>query len=282
MGKKLDGAGKLAVVTGASSGIGLELARLCAADGYDLIIVADEEAIEDAAVDLRASGVTVLAVMADLATTAGVDQLLDAIASDGRDIDQLIANAGRGLGQAFLDQPFEDIMLVVNTNVTGTIYLLHKALPAMVDAGRGRVLLTGSIAGIMPGSYQAVYNGTKAFIDNFAYAIRNELKDTGVSISVLMPGPTDTEFFARADMLDTKVGRDSKMDAAKVARIGYDAMQSGEASVVAGMENKVQAAMASILPKTAGAEQHRKMAEPDDDREAHAQDRVPGDGGRAS
>jgi short-subunit dehydrogenase len=134
----------------------------------------------------------------------------------------------------------------------------------MVDAGNGRVLITGSIAGILPGSFSAVYNGSKAFLDNFAYGLRNELKDLGVTITCLMPGPTDTNFFERADMLDTKVGQEGtkKDDPADVARTGYDAMMRGEASVVHGMMNKVQAAMGNILPKTASAEQHRKMAEP--------------------
>ena len=132
----------------------------------------------------------------------------------------------------------------------------------MRAAGRGRVLITGSIAGILPGSFSAVYNGSKAFLDNFASGLRNELKDTGVSITCLMPGPTDTAFFDRADMADTKVGEGKKDDPADVARTGYDAMLKGEASVVHGIKNKMQAAMANVLPKTASAESHRKMAEP--------------------
>jgi uncharacterized protein len=273
MAKKMQGAGKLSVVTGASTGIGLELAKLCAKDGFDLIIAADEPRIEQAAAELHQLGATVTPVETDLSTTVGVDRLLEAIRADGRPVHHLMANAGRGLGHGFLDQDFEDILLVLNTNVTGTIYMLHKLLPQMVAQGEGHVLITGSIAGILPGSFQAVYNGTKAFIDNFAYGLRNELKDTGVSISLLMPGPTDTEFFERGDMMDTKVGQDKKMDAGKVAKIGYEAMMKGEASVVAGVQNKIQAAMAQTLPKTAAAEQHRKLAEPKTDKKAKIKDR---------
>jgi uncharacterized protein len=252
---------KLAVVTGASTGIGLELARICAENAYDLIVAADEPEIEDAAEDLRRTGVTVTAVQADLATTEGVDQLLAVVG--GRPIELLFANAGRGLGRAFLDQSFEDIMRVVNTNITGTIYLLHKVSANMQMRSAGKILITGSIAGTMPGSFQAVYNGTKAFIDSFSFALRNELKDSGVTVTCLMPGATDTEFFDRADMLDTKVGQDeSKADPADVARTGYDAMMKGEGSVIHGMGNKVQVAMGKLMSDTAKAEQHRKMAEP--------------------
>jgi short-subunit dehydrogenase len=135
----------------------------------------------------------------------------------------------------------------------------------MRSQGQGRILVTGSIAGFQPGSFQAVYNGTKAFIDSFVAALRNEMKDVeGVTLTCLMPGATDTEFFARADMLDTKVGSDTEalMDAGEVARIGFDAMLDGEADVVAGWKNKAMVAMSKVLPSQVVAEQHRKLAEP--------------------
>lgn len=255
----------LAVVTGASSGIGYELAKLAAQNGYDLIIAADEASIVEARQALAAFGVEVEAVHADLSQTEGVDEVLDVIA--GRQVDALMANAGRGLGHAFLDQDFNEIMHVVDTNITGTIYLLHQLARRMRDADQGRILITGSIAGLMPGSFQAVYNGTKAFIDSFAWALRNELKDTNVTVTCLMPGPVDTGFFERADMLDTKVGADpKKSDPADVARTGFDAMMKGEGDVVAGFKNKLQATMAAITPQSVLAEQHRKMAEPGSDR----------------
>ncbi|MBP0437599.1 SDR family NAD(P)-dependent oxidoreductase [Tianweitania sediminis] len=253
---------KLAVVTGASTGIGLELAKICANDGYDLIVVADEAEIESAADQLRPSGNDVKAVQADLATINGVDQLYQAVKAGGRPVDILMANAGRGLGHAFLDQDFTDIRHVVDTNITGTIYLVHKIGRDMRSANHGKILFTGSIAGFMPGAFQAVYNGTKAFVDSFAFALRNELQDTAVTVTCLMPGPTDTEFFERADMLDTSVGQGKKDDPAMVARTGYDAMMRGDGDTVSGWKNKIQSAIATVTPSGMLAEQHRKMAEP--------------------
>lgn len=250
----------LAIVTGASSGIGLELARCCAAKGFDLVIAADEPAIQEAANTLRGSGVEVVACEVDLATTEGVDQLCDACA--GRTVGALLANAGRGLGGAFLDQDFDRIRHVIDTNVTGTLYLLHRVGRQMRDRGRGRILITGSIAGLMPGTYQAVYNGTKALLDSFSYALRAELKDSGVTVTCLMPGATETEFFERADMLDTKVGTEKKQPPEEVARIGFEAMMKGDGDVVAGWNNKLRAAISHVLPSSVLAEQHRKMAAP--------------------
>ncbi len=251
----------LAVVTGASSGIGYELARLAAEDGYDLVIAADDPAIVEAQAALEQNGVRVDSLQVDLSTTEGVDRLLDLVG--GRSVDALMANAGRGLGHGFLDQNWDEARFVIDTNITGTAYLIQKVARDMRERDRGKILITGSIAGLMPGSFQAVYNGTKAFLDSFAWALRNELKDTNVTVSCLMPGPTDTEFFERADMMDTKVGSDpKKADPADVAKTGYQAMQKGEGDVVAGFKNKLQAAMAAVTPQSVLAEQHRKMAEP--------------------
>jgi uncharacterized protein len=250
------------VITGASSGIGLELARLAAQNGSDILIVSDTAEIETAAAELRSTGVKVEALQADLATTAGVDALYDRAKSIGRPVDGLFANAGRGLGKGFLDQDFADIQRVIDTNVFGTTYLLHKFVRDMRAINSGRVLLTGSIAGLMPGSFQAVYNATKAYVDSFSYALRNELQDTDIVISVLMPGPTDTDFFETADMLDTKVGTDKKADPAAVAKAGYDALMRGDAHEVAGFGNKLQAMMTRFLPDGTLAEMHKNMAEP--------------------
>jgi len=248
-----------AIVTGASSGIGLELAREAALRGYDLLIAADRSLDEQAAA-LRAHGGTVVAVETDLATREGVDTLFGHVAN--RRVDALLANAGHGLGKAFLDQDFAEVQHVINTNVTGTIDLVQRVGKQMRRQNSGKILFTGSIAGYMPGTFQAVYNGTKAFIDSFSYALRNELKDTGVTVTCLMPGATDTDFFARADMLDTKVGTEDKADPAEVAKTGFEAMEKGEAGVIAGVSNKLRAALASFVPDTMLAEQHRKMAEP--------------------
>ena len=249
-----------AIVTGASSGIGLELAKICAQEGFDLLIAADRPEIETAADHLRRLGAGVTALETDLAATAGVDQLWAAAA--GRPVDALLANAGHGLGHGFLDQDFDDARHVIDTNITGTIYLVQLVARTMRTRGQGRILLTGSIAGFTPGTYQAVYNGTKAFVDSFSFALRAELKDTGVTVTCLMPGATETDFFARADMLDTKVGQSKKDDAADVARVGFDAMMRGDGDVVSGWKNKLESAIANVTPAGVLAEQHRKMAEP--------------------
>jgi short-subunit dehydrogenase len=250
----------LAVVTGASSGIGYELAKLCVEHGYDLAVAADEPSIVEARQAFEAMGAAVRAVQTDLSTEEGVQDLLDLIGDEPVDI--LCANAGHGLGHGFLDQEWAKARHVIDTNITGALYLVHNIGQGMRSRERGRILFTGSIAGLMPGAFQAVYNGTKAFVDSFSFALRNELKDTEVTVSCLMPGPVDTEFFERADLMDTKVGQGKKADPAKVAKIGFDAMMKGEGDVVAGFMNKVQAAIAAVTPQTQLAEMHRGMAEP--------------------
>jgi uncharacterized protein len=225
----------LAIVTGASSGIGYELAKCCAEHRFDLLVAADQPAIHDAAQDFRALGAAVEA---------------------------LLANAGHGLGHGFLDQDFTTVRHVIETNITGTIYLIQKVGRDMRARDRGRILITGSVAGFMPGTFQAVYGGTKAFLNSFAFALRNELKDTHVTVTCLMPGATETEFFERAGMLDTKVGQQEKDDPAEVARAGFDAMIKGEGDVVAGWKNKLQTTMANVPPAEMLAERHRQIAEP--------------------
>src|SRR3954469_12567109 len=251
---------KLAVVTGASTGIGYELAIQCAKHGFDLIVAADEPQISQAAMIFRKEGVEVEAIEANLATTEGCDKLYGALR--GRPVDALLANAGRGLGRAFLDQDWVDIRYVIDTNVTGTVYLIQKIARDMRARNEGKILITGSIAGFMPGTYQAVYNGTKAFLDSFSFAIRAELKDTAITVTCLMPGATETDFFERADMMDTKVGTEKKDAPEEVAEIGFKAMMSGEGDGVSGWYNKLQSAIANITPAGMLAERHRKMAEP--------------------
>jgi len=255
-------ADKFAIITGASTGIGAELAKLAAKDGYDLLVVADTPFV-DASAGLHGLGVDVQTLEVDLSTFEGVDQLLGAAGS--RPVDLLCANAGHGLGRAFLEQDPAQWRHVVDTNVTGTIYLLQKVLGPMVGRNAGKVLLTGSIAGFIPGSFNAVYNGTKAFVDNFTEALRNEIKESdGVTLTTLMPGVTDTEFFDRAGLgADTAVGADdNKADPAKVAKDGWDALMAGKGHIVSGWSNKLQVAAAGLVPQSMLAEQHRKMAEP--------------------
>ncbi|HEX3495562.1 MAG TPA: SDR family NAD(P)-dependent oxidoreductase [Methylocella sp.] len=252
----------LAVVTGASSGIGFELAKYAAEKDYDLIIAADEPQIQTAAEKLRAIGAQVIAVQADLATREGVDKLYDAIRACGRPVDALLANAGHGLGGAFLDQDPNAWRNVIETNIIGTLDLIQRVGRDMRDSNEGKILITGSIAGFIPGSYQAVYNASKAFLDSFAFALRNELKDTDVTVTCLMPGATETEFFDRAGMEDTKIGAGKKDDPAGVAKTGFEAMLKGEGDVVTGWMNKLQTAFANITPSDMLAERHRKQAEP--------------------
>jgi uncharacterized protein len=253
---------QLAVVTGASIGIGLELARLCAKNKFDLIIAADEPLIEDAAKELNRSGVKCTPVQCDLSTAEGVAALTSAIAAAGRPVDALLANAGRGLGHAFLDQDLNEALKVIHTNIDGTIRLVYAVGGEMRTRGQGRILITGSIAGLMPGTFQAVYNGSKAFLDSFSVALNNELKDSGVTVTCLLPGATETDFFERADMMDTAVGTSEKMSAAAVAKIGFDAMMKGELEVVAGLGNKMRAAMSHVVPDSVLAQTHRKHAAP--------------------
>jgi short-subunit dehydrogenase len=252
----------LALITGASTGIGLELAKYAASQGYDLVIAADEPAIRDRADELRSSRNTVTAVEADLATDAGVDELVDTVRSLDQTLNVVCANAGRGLGHAFLDQDFHDIRKVVDTNITGTLRLLHALGQDLKAQGHGHIMITGSIAGFMPGTFQAVYNGTKAFLDSFSFALRAELEGSGVTVTCLMPGATETEFFARADMLDTAVGEGRKDDPAFVAKVGFDAMLRGDGDVVSGWKNKLMSTLALVTPSAVLAKQHRRMAEP--------------------
>jgi len=250
---------RLAIVTGASSGIGLELAKCAAQDGFDLIVAADTPFVE-AAPALKEFGVEVEQVEADLATRQGVDQLLGIIGH--RPVDVLVANAGHGLGHGFLDQSPEEWMHVINTNITGTLMLIQPIVRKMVERGSGKVLITGSIAGHLAGAFQAVYNGSKAFIDSFAAALNEEIKGSDVTITCLKPGATETNFFHRAELEDTKVGQANKDDPADVASAGWNAMKKGEPSIIYGVKNKLQVAAAELMTDATTAKLHRAQAEP--------------------
>jgi short-subunit dehydrogenase len=236
-----------------------------AQEGFDLLINAEDAELDQAETRLQAeSEDRVTPLRADLATAQGVEELHDRIRALGRPVDALAVNAGIGSGGAFVDTDLDRELRLVDLNVRSTVHLTKLVLADMVERGEGRILFTSSIASSMPGPYQAVYNASKSFVQSFALAIRNELEETGITVTSLMPGPTETEFFERADMLDTKVGADDKDDPAEVARQGYDALMAGEERVVAGsLMNKVQASVAGrLLPDSAKAEMHRKMAEP--------------------
>jgi uncharacterized protein len=256
---------EFAVVTGASSGIGFELAKQFAEHGYDLLVCAEDAAIDQAAADLRRDGQNqVIPVRADLATFNGVEELYAAILETGRPVDAIAINAGRGIGGDFVRMTdLDDELNVIAVNVTSTVHLAKRVLPDMVSRGSGRVLFTSSIASMMPGTYQAVYNASKSFVQSFAEALRAELNDTDVVVTSLMPGPTDTNFFHRAEMDDTKVGASKKDDPALVAKQGFEALMDGKEKVVAGSaKTKVQGAASKVMPDKAKAAMHRKMAEP--------------------
>lgn len=259
----------LAVVTGASSGIGFELAKVFAAEGFDLLIAAEDAELTGAQEELKASGAEVQAHRVDLASEASVIEFYRHIQNTGRPVDALALNAGVGAGGAFATETeLGDELNLIDLNVRSTVHLCKLVVADMVERDEGRILFTSSVASTMPGAFQAVYNASKSFVQSFALAIRNELKETGVTITSLMPGPTDTEFFERAEMQDTKVGSEEKDDPAEVARQGYDALMAGKERVVGGsLKNKAQVAASKVLPDSAKAEKHREMAEPGSARE---------------
>jgi short-subunit dehydrogenase len=251
----------LVLVTGASSGIGLELAREFAEHGFDLIIAAEDDELITAAQQLRGEA-NVEAVQVDLSTPEGVDELYRHVRE--RPLAAAALNAGIGAGGAFAtDTDLDQELRIVDLNVRSTVQLAKYVVRDMVARGEGRILFTSSIAATMPGAFQAVYNASKSFVQSLALALRNELKDSGVSVTALMPGATDTEFFERADMLDTKVGAGEKDDPADVARDGFEALMAGDERVVShSLKTKAQAAASRVVPDSVKAGQHRKMAEP--------------------
>jgi short-subunit dehydrogenase len=254
----------LAVVTGASSGIGFELARQFAEHGYDLIIAAEDSAINAAAQQLQ-NGAAVEAVQVDLATADGVEELYQRIRAHGDQVDAVALNAGIGMGGDFATETdLNQELKLVDLNVRSTVHLAKRVVGDMVKRGSGKVLFTSSIASTMPGTYQAVYNASKSFVQSFALALRAELKDTGVTITSLMPGPTETEFFERADMMDTKIGAsDSKDDPADVAKDGFEALMAGKERVVShSLSTKAQGRGSRLMPDGVKAKLHEKMAEP--------------------
>jgi short-subunit dehydrogenase len=253
----------LALVTGASSGIGYELARQFAENGFDLIVNAEDLGLATAAQELRGTGATVSEVQADLRSAEGVDALWAAVGATGRQLAAAALNAGVGQGGAFVDTDIADEQEIIDVNVSSTVRLAKHVLRDMSGRGEGRVLFTSSIASTMPGTFQAVYNASKSFVQSFAEALQEELKDSGVTITSLMPGPTETNFFHRADMDDTKVGSSSKDDAAQVAKQGFEALMKGEKKLVAGgLGTKAQGVAAKVLPDSVKGVLHRQMAEP--------------------
>ncbi|MBV8833856.1 MAG: SDR family NAD(P)-dependent oxidoreductase [Acidobacteriaceae bacterium] len=254
---------QFAVITGASSGIGYELAKQFAQNGFDVLIASAGEGIRSAARDLEALGVKVQAVQADLATHEGVHELQSAIQSSGRPLDAIAINAGVGVSGRFVETDLAEELNMVDLNVTSTLHLAKFAVREMVQRGSGRILFTSSIAGTMPTPYETVYGATKAFVRSLSEGLREELKDTGVTVTALMPGATETNFFHRAGADDTKLGASEKDDPAEVAKEGFEAMMAGKDHVVAGsFKNKMQAAAGYTLPDPLVAKAHAGQSAP--------------------
>ncbi|BBY46032.1 SDR family NAD(P)-dependent oxidoreductase [Mycolicibacterium celeriflavum] len=251
----------LALVTGASSGIGFELAKLFADDGYDLVVAADDDAIHASADKLAAGGTAVRAVQVDLRKEDEVDRLYSSATEGGRRLDAVALNAGTGGAGRFVDRGLEEDLNIIDLNVRGTTQLAKFVLADMVGADSGKLLFTSSIVAAMPGSYQTVYNASKSFVQSFAEALQDELRDTGVTITSLMPGPTDTNFFRRAGMLDTLVGRMPKDDPGKTAKEGYDALMRGDKKVVASSPlSKAMGLVNRVLPDSVKAASNRLIS----------------------
>lgn len=254
----------LAVVTGASNGIGYELAKQFAQNGFDILVTATGPSIDEAAQAFEKLGAKVETVQADLATYDGVETLYSRIQATGRPVDAIAINAGVGVGGDFArETDLQDELNLINLNVVSSVHLAKRVVKDMVERGKGRILFTSSIAAIMPGPFEAVYAASKAFIHSFSQGIRNELKDTGVIVTALMPGPTETNFFHRAGMDDTNVGANQKDDPAEVAKQGFEALMAGQDDIIAGsLKTKLQGNISKVLPDTANAEMHRQLSEP--------------------
>lgn len=253
----------LAVVTGASSGIGLEIAARLAELGHDLVVTAEDADLALAAEGLTQHGRAVRAVRADLTEPAGVDALVTDVTGTGRPLDVLVLNAGTGAGGAFLDVPLDDHLRTIALDVVAPVRLARALVPAMVARGVGRVLVTSSVAALMPGPYYATYAASKAFDLSFAQALRYELRDTGVTVTALLPGPTDTDFFEQAGMEDTRVAHGGKDDPADVARQAVDGLLAGDEKVVVrSVRARGQAAAGALLSDGAGAALQARFTEP--------------------
>lgn len=253
----------LAVITGASSGIGYELAKIFAKNNFSLLVAAEDPGIVEAAATFRHLGVDVDAIQVDLSSFDGVEKLYEKIQSLGQPVDSLVLNAGVGVGGEFLKTDLMQEINMIQLNVNSLVHLSKRVLRDMVSHGHGRILFTSSIAAEMPGPYYAVYAATKSFVQSFAEALRIEVKDLGITVTALQPGATDTNFFARADMLDTKAGSGKKDSAADVAKDGFKALMDGKDHVVAGsFQNTIQSTMAKFITESQGAIMQGQQTKP--------------------
>lgn len=262
-------ADQMALVTGASSGIGYWLAKELASRGYDLVICSAGERLVAAGTDFQNSGVEVIEVSADLATREGVDALWKKVLQLGRPVDVACINAGIGVGGLFSETELETELKMVELNCVGVVHLAKHVVKHMLELNAGRILITSSIAGEMVAPREAVYAATKAFDLSLAHSLRYELRDTGVSVTALQPGPTDTDFFHRAGMDNTKTGTEGKHESQPqdVARQGLDALFEGKDHVyAASFKTKMEGMLANAVPGAVKGAMHEKMAKPLDDK----------------
>ena len=255
----------LALVTGASSGIGRELAKQFAEHGFDLIVAAENVELDDAVEELRSMGAVVAPVSVDLTERADVERLVAAYRGSGRPLDAAALNAGVGVGGAFVETDLDAELNLVELNCASTVHLAKRVAQDMVARGEGRILFTSSVASQAPEPFQTVYAASKAFVQFLALGLREELIDTGVTVTALLPGPTDTEFFDRADLTDTRLGAsEHKDDPAQVARQGFEGLMKGEASVFAGsVTSKLMGKLSAVLPDALAGKSHKPMTRPD-------------------
>lgn len=259
-----DAGRKFAVITGASSGIGYEFAKACAGEGFDVMLIA-EQGVDAAAEKLRSEGAPVSTLQVDLSTYDVNEGVAAAIMQGSRPVDVLALNAGIVVGGPFLETDLARDLSLIQLNIGSAVHLSKRLLPAMVARGEGRVLITSSVAATMPGPYYATYAASKAYLLSFAEAIRYELKDTGVTVTALLPGPTDTEIFDRAGMQNTPVNEGPKDDPAEVARDALKALMAGDDKVVAGsIKNLLQTATARVAPEKLKAAMHAAQTKPKD------------------
>ena len=259
--------GKYALITGATSGIGYELAKLFAADGYNLVIVArgEDGGLERSASELKNQyGIEVTTLAKDLFKRENAFAVYDEVKAKGIEIDVLVNDAGQGQYGLFTDTDINRELDLVQLNIGSLIILTKQFLKDMVARGEGKILNLSSIASKTPGPWQSVYHGTKAFVQSFTEAINSENKDKGVTITALLPGATDTDFFNKADMQESKQVQDkSKMaSAADAAKDGYEALMKGDDMVVSGFKNKMQVAMAAVTPDGIVSDNTKTKQEP--------------------
>ncbi len=255
----------LAVVTGASSGIGFSLAKELATQGYDLIVCSAGDRLDAAVSEFKGEGHQVTGVSADLATTEGVDKLWKACEAAGKPLNIACINAGVGLGGLFVETDLEEELNIINVNCSHTVHFAKHVAKQMVANHAGRILFTASIAGEMVAPREAVYAASKAFVLSFAHSLRYELKDTGVTVTALQPGPVDTDFFHRAGMDDTDAGTKGKKDSEpdEVAKQGLKALFAGDSHVYAASTKiKIEGAMMNLVPGELKGKMHDDMAKP--------------------